>query len=114
MYTAGGGPYEGGSTGPQFDLVTVFEDEVKDGLFLFKITDSYGDGLCCQQEEGYYDIIFESYQDITSKFEQKSEEDQEFGDDSKKFSECPVRHLVFCHLLCVCIPNDGMDSCHIS
>ena len=71
--------------------VTVYNKEVKDGLFLFHITDSYGDGLCCEQGDGKYKIEYGSTVVIESQFqvmrpEVKKEEEIEFGNKSK----CPT------------------------
>merc|ERR1719356_336888 len=70
--------------------VTVYNKEGKDGFFLFRITDSYGDGLCCEHGDGEYKIEYGSTV-IESQFkvmrpEDKKEEEIEFGNKSK----CPT------------------------
>ena len=67
--------------------VIVYNKEDKDGFFLFHITDSYGDGLCCEQGDGKYKIEYGSSV-IESQFqvirpEDKKEENIEFGNKSK-------------------------------
>ena len=89
---ANGGPY---NTSLSEKEITVFDEEVVDGFFLFRITDAYGDGLCCEQGEGSFTIEYGSTV-IESKFEvirpgDKIEEEVDFGDKSK----CLVSSLVF-------------------
>merc|ERR1712176_573512 len=67
--------------------VTVYNKENKDGWFLFRIADSYGDGLCCEQGDGKYKIEYRSTV-IESQFqvmrpEDKKVENIEFGNKSK-------------------------------
>merc|ERR1712207_97912 len=81
---ANGGPYNASLSEKE---ITVFDEEVVDGFFLFRITDAYGDGLCCEQGEGSFTIEYGSTV-IESKFEvirpgDKIEEEVYFGDESK-------------------------------
>merc|ERR1712176_572119 len=52
------GPYN--NPGYVDELVTVFNEVLEEGLFLFEIFDSYGDGLCCEQGIGYFEIVYGS------------------------------------------------------
>jgi len=52
------GPYN--NPGDVDKLVTVFNEMLEEGLFLFEIFDSYGDGLCCEQGIGYFEIVYGS------------------------------------------------------
>ena len=67
--------------------VTVYNKEGKDGFFLFRITDSYGDGLCCEQGDGKYKVGYGSTV-IESQFkvirpDDKEVEEIEFGNEGK-------------------------------
>merc|ERR1712087_752718 len=69
-------------------LETVFNETLEEGLFLFLIFDSYGDGLCCEQGEGYFEIVYGSTNIkkeflVTSGLQDTKEERVEFGQETK-------------------------------
>merc|ERR1712176_578037 len=59
--------------------VTVFDEHVDDGTFLFVIKDVFGDGLCCTYGEGGYSIVYNKGTPIISKFEMVDHEATPFG-----------------------------------
>jgi len=61
---------------------TVYSGSTSDGSFKFVINDSFGDGLCCSHGPGEYTINYGATE-ITSGFEAKFEEVQEFGSEDK-------------------------------
>ena len=95
------GPYD--NPGDVDKLVTVFNETLEEGLFLFNIFDSYGDGLCCEQGKGYFEIVYGSTIIkneflVTSGLQDAKEERVEFGQETKN---CLVRNLVFLPLYLV-------------
>merc|ERR1712176_977536 len=80
------GPYD--NPGDVDKLVTVFNETLEEGLFLFNIFDSYGDGLCCEQGNGYFAIVYGStiiYNEfrVTSGERDANEERVEFGQETE-------------------------------
>ena len=51
-----GGPYEKADAGK----MEVYNKMTHDGTFMFTITDSFGDGLCCTQGDGELTILYGS------------------------------------------------------
>merc|ERR1719443_18203 len=76
-------PSGGYSSDLKNQKVEVWNKPLTDGLFEFTIKDSNGDGLCCTQGEGGYEIYYAldgfPGPTITSKMEGVSEEKQYFG-----------------------------------
>merc|ERR1712003_86544 len=76
-------PRGGYSSDLKNQRVQVWDKPLTDGLFEFTIKDSNGDGLCCSQGEGGYEIYYAldgfPGPTITSKMEGVSEEKQYFG-----------------------------------
>merc|ERR1712003_485268 len=65
-----------------------FNEMLEEGLFLFNIFDSYGDGLCCEQGIGYFEIVYGSTIIkneflVTSGLQDAKEERVEFGQETK-------------------------------
>jgi len=80
------GPYN--NPGDVDKLVTVFNEMLEEGLFLFEIFDSYGDGLCCEQGIGYFEIVYGSTIiknefRVTSGEQDANEERVEFGQETE-------------------------------
>ncbi len=54
---ASGGPYQDGTTGTSHDQLIELNDE--NACYSFIITDSYGDGICCNEGQGSYTVTLD-------------------------------------------------------